>query len=81
MEAPSDGVSAPSPTASSTVAEYIIVNIDNETYSLCEDGNPTCDVLTLEEVKEYGSFITFRFGGSSFLKMAKMDVISPFLKK
>ena len=54
--------------------EYVIVNTDNETYSLCKIGKPDCDILVLKGAREYGAFITYQFGGSSYLKMAHMDV-------
>ena len=54
--------------------EYVIINTDNQTYSLCKIGKDDCDVLVLNSGRQSGAFMMFDFGGASFLKMALMDV-------
>jgi hypothetical protein len=53
--------------------EYVIINFDNNTYSMCTIGKEKCDDIILKNVGKSGIFAVVYFGGSSFLKMALQD--------
>jgi hypothetical protein len=61
--------------------EYILVNTDNETYSLCVNGRPKCQVLKLRGGQVSGAFFIFKLGGASFMKMSTSDVELVNLKR
>ena len=61
--------------------EFMIVNTDNETYSLCTHGKSKCQVIKLVDTSYSGVFVFFSFGGNSYLKMSTVDVEIPVMRK
>ena len=54
--------------------EYVIVNPDNGTYSLCVVGKADCEILQIRDASFHGAFYTVKFGGNSFIKIATQSI-------
>jgi hypothetical protein len=53
--------------------DYVVINLEKKSYSMCTIGKAKCDDLNLKTIKKSGIFAVFYFGGSSYLKMALQD--------
>ena len=57
--------------------EYVVINTDNQTYSLCVHGKSKCQILKLKGARAFGAFVSFKFGGNGYLKMTLIDSPAP----
>ena len=54
--------------------EYVIVNTDNGTYSLCKVGEADCQILKIKNTRISGAFNVAQFAGASFIKIANQTI-------
>ena len=52
------------------VGDFVVIDLDAESYSLCTIGKSDCQVLQITRGERSGIFYSVAFGGNGFLKFA-----------